>query len=74
MGPDNVTMTTPEPRTRRCEACGYRFRVSGDEVFCSALCAGQAGMAEVIDALKRFAATPPATPGQPLPPPARTVE
>jgi hypothetical protein len=34
-------MTTPEPRTRRREGCGYRFIPDGpDDRFCSSICAG----------------------------------
>jgi hypothetical protein len=34
-------MTGPEPRTRRCEGCGYKFVVdSDDQVYCSGICAG----------------------------------
>jgi hypothetical protein len=50
-------MTTPEPRTRRCPSCGYRFVVSGDEVYCSAICARSVSMASVIAGLRRFAET-----------------
>jgi hypothetical protein len=37
----NVTMTTPESRTRKCPACGFRFVPdSDDQVYCSGICAG----------------------------------
>ena len=52
-------MTTPQPRARRCEGCGHRFRVSGDEVYCSAICAGQVGMASVYAGLRGFARVTP---------------
>jgi len=48
-------MTTPEPRTRRCEGCGYRFVPDGDQWYCSARCAAVAGMASVYAGLQRFA-------------------
>jgi hypothetical protein len=47
-------VTAPEPRTRRCPSCGYRFVVSGDEVYCSAICERAAGMAAVYAGLQRF--------------------
>lgn len=48
-------MTTPEPRTRRCQVCGYRFVPDGDEMFCPAICPGQVSMASVVVAMQRFA-------------------
>jgi len=48
-------MTTPESRTRRCPSCGYRFRVSADEVYCSKICESAAGMAQVYAGLQQFA-------------------
>jgi hypothetical protein len=48
-------MTTPEPRTRRCPSCGYRFRVSGDEVYCSAICAGSVSAGTVLLAAQQIA-------------------
>jgi hypothetical protein len=50
-------MTAPggSPRTRRCEGCGYRFVLDGDQWYCSAICAGQACMASVIAAVQQFA-------------------
>jgi hypothetical protein len=57
-------MTIPARREpRHCRSCGYAFIPDGpDSWYCSGICAGQAGMAEVIDALRRFAATAPGTP------------
>jgi hypothetical protein len=51
----NVTMTAPEPRTRRCAACGYRFRPDGDELFCSGICAGQPSLWSLIFAAQQAA-------------------
>jgi hypothetical protein len=47
-------MTTREPRT--CRSCGYWFMPHGpDEWYCSGICAGSAGTAQLIAALRRLA-------------------
>ena len=51
------TVATPEPRTRRCQGCGYRFVVdSDDQWFCSGICAGQVSVASVVVTMQRYAA------------------
>ena len=47
--PRDVPMTMPEPRTRSCAACGYRFRVSGAEVYCSGTCEARAVRALLLN-------------------------
>jgi hypothetical protein len=50
-------MTTPEPRTRRCPSCGYRFVVdSDDQAYCSGICAGQPSVYSLIFAAQQIAA------------------
>jgi len=51
-------MTAPEPRTRRCPSCGYRFRVSGDEVYCSATCERAAAMTAIYAGLQQHVQAP----------------
>ena len=52
----NVTMTTPQPRTRKCAACGYRFVVdSDDQQFCSGICAGTPTAYSLLLAAQQFA-------------------
>jgi hypothetical protein len=50
-------MATPEPRTRRCEGCGYRFIPDGpDDRFCSGICAGSPPVTSLIAEARRLAA------------------
>lgn len=48
-------MTTPEPRTRRCQGCCHRFIVdSDDQQFCSGICAGQPSLYSLIFAAQQI--------------------
>jgi len=58
-------MATPQPRTRRCDGCGFRFVPDGDQWFCSAICACSVSMASVVLALRRFAQASSPRPGHP---------
>ena len=50
-------MTIPEPRFRRCEACGYRFIPDGpDDRFCSGICAGTPNVYSLLLAAQQAAA------------------
>jgi hypothetical protein len=49
-------MTTPEPRTRGCEGCGYRFVPDRpDDRFCSSICAGVPSAASLLLAAQQLA-------------------
>ena len=49
-------MTTPEPRTRRCEACGFRFIPdSDDQQFCSGICASTPSAYSLLFAAQQIA-------------------
>ncbi len=52
----NGPMTTPEPRTTRCPACGYRFVEADGQQFCSGLRAGNPPIITLLAEAQRLAA------------------
>ena len=49
-------MATSQRESRTCRGCGYRFAPwHGEQLFCSAICEGAAGMASVIAGVRQFA-------------------
>jgi hypothetical protein len=53
----NGPATAPEPCTRRCKACRYRFIPdSPDDRFCSGICAGNPPVTTLLVQARRLAA------------------
>ena len=55
----------PEPRTRKCPSCGYRFIPDADDQqFCSSICAGTPSAASLLFAAQQIARRPGPVPRQ----------
>ncbi len=52
-----TTTGRPEPPTRKCPPCGYRFLPdSDDQVYCSGICAGTPPVTTLLAEAQRLAA------------------